>query len=99
MSGRAAGGPLDASGCLSAAGLAALTAAPVGQAPPQLASHLAGCVRCQDRLLFLSAGATTGARQPSARPAPWRNLALVTAGFVLILVVLGVALGMLSGSR
>lgn len=97
MSGHAHGGNLDARGCLSAEGLAALTAAPVGQAPPELAAHLAGCVRCQDRLLFLSSGAPEAAR-PAARPAPWRNLALVTAGFVLILLVLGVALGMLSGT-
>jgi hypothetical protein len=97
VSGPAAEANLDTGGCLSAEGLAALTRAPVGQAPPELAAHLAGCVRCQDRLLFLSAGAPAGARS-AARPAPWRNLALVTAGFLLILLILGVALGMLSGT-
>ncbi len=98
MSATPAGEPPDRSGCLTADGLAALANAPVGQAPPDLAAHLAGCARCQDRLLFLAAGPRDASSRPTAR-APWRNLALVTMALVLIMVVLSVALGMLSGSR
>jgi len=39
------------SGCLSEADLRALQGARPGQAPPALAQHLAGCSRCQQRLL------------------------------------------------
>jgi hypothetical protein len=42
---------LDGRGCLTAAGFAAVAAAPVGKVPPELASHLAACGRCQQRLL------------------------------------------------
>ena len=44
-------GWLDARGCLSEAGFAAVSAAAVGQVPPELAGHLASCGRCQQRLL------------------------------------------------
>ena len=54
---------LDASGHLSAAGLLALQAAPAGQAPVEVASHLAECLSCQERLLVVSApGAPARAR-------------------------------------
>jgi hypothetical protein len=80
---------LDANGHLSAAGLQALQAAPAGRAPADLATHLAGCGACQDRLLVASA---PGPRRPSGRkpmalaPSPGRTilLLLLTAAFVLI---------------
>ena len=46
------GAPLqDQGGCLTAAGLAVLRAAAAGQAPQTLAAHLAGCARCQKRVI------------------------------------------------
>ena len=44
-------GWLDARGCLTEAGFAAVSAAAVGLVPPELAAHLASCGRCQQRLL------------------------------------------------
>jgi len=41
----------DAHGCLTAAGLAAFQAAAPGAAPRELAVHVAGCARCQQKLL------------------------------------------------
>ena len=41
----------DAHGCLTAAGLAAFQAAVPGAAPRELAVHVGGCARCQQRLL------------------------------------------------
>ena len=46
-----AGRLFDGQGCLSAAGLAALQRAAPGRAPADLAAHVAGCNRCQQRLL------------------------------------------------
>lgn len=41
----------DGKGCLTAAGLAAFQNAPPGRAPKEMAAHVAGCNRCQQRLL------------------------------------------------
>jgi hypothetical protein len=68
---------LDGRGCLSEAGLDALEAATAGQAPPELASHLAGCQRCQDRML---------ARARTAGGATTRQLVLRTS--VVLAVIL-----------
>jgi hypothetical protein len=38
--------------CLSEAQLASLRESPPGAAPAELAGHVAGCERCQSRLLF-----------------------------------------------
>ena len=80
---------LDANGHLSAAGLLALQAAPAGRAPAELASHLAGCASCQNKLLVASA---PGPRRPPGRkpmplaPSPGRTilLLLLTGLFVAI---------------
>ena len=80
---------LDAHGHLSAAGLLALQAAPAGQAPAELASHLAACAACQEKLLVAS---TPGPRRRPGRkpmplaPSPGRTilLLLLTAVFVMI---------------
>jgi hypothetical protein len=42
---------VDGRGCLTPDGLAAVAAASVGDVPKELASHLATCSRCQERLL------------------------------------------------
>jgi hypothetical protein len=43
----------DSKGCLTTAGIAALRSAPPGAAPPELATHVATCGRCQDRWLAI----------------------------------------------
>lgn len=80
---------LDANGHLSAAGLVALQTAPAGEAPAELAAHLAACAVCQERLLVAS---TPGPRRPPGRkpmplaPSPGRTilLLLLTGAFVMI---------------
>jgi hypothetical protein len=42
---------LGPNGCLSPRGIEALRRSPPGQALPELAAHVAGCARCQQRLL------------------------------------------------
>jgi hypothetical protein len=82
----ARGALLDARGCLTTAGLAALAGAPVGRAPSDLAAHLAGCPRCQQRML--SEG--TGARTPGPRREPrlWLGLAVGLAALLLSMAAL-----------
>jgi hypothetical protein len=80
---------LDANGHLSAAGLGALQAAQAGQAPPEVASHLATCPACQDRLLEASAPGPRpkpGRKPMGVAPSPGRTalLLLVTLAFILI---------------
>jgi hypothetical protein len=70
----------DDKGCLTAAGLQALREAPPGKAEAELASHLAGCARCQERLL--AGDVPRGARPKKTPPPPWR------LGLVVVLVVL-----------
>lgn len=57
---------LDASGCLSPAGIAAVGAAVPGQIPAEVASHLASCPRCQERLL--TGGVPRPARKAASPP-------------------------------
>jgi hypothetical protein len=82
----------DGRGCLTEAGLAALAAAPPGQAPPELASHLAACPRCQQRLL---AGPGQPRRPRRRPPPPWRILA-VLGGLLLAALALLVLIRRLS---
>lgn len=81
------GALVDARGCLTPAGFAALSRAPVGRVPGDLAAHLAGCPRCQERMLsgggaVRSAPASSAGRQPRL----WLGLALA---FVALLLALG----------
>jgi len=79
-------GWLDARGCLTEAGFAAVSAAAVGQVPPELAGHLASCWRCQQRLL---AG---GVERPAVKrktPPLGRMLFVLAA---VVLTVLGLLL-------
>lgn len=80
---------VDARGCLTDAGFAALAGAPPGEAPGDLAAHLATCARCQDRVLKAAAGAdarsrTAGARSPRGR-------------WVMLAIVIGVLLAAIAG--
>jgi hypothetical protein len=80
---------VDARGCLTDAGFAALAATRPGEAPAELAAHLAGCARCQDRVLRVSAGTDAAGRaRGEARSARrrWGALALVI-GILLAAIV------------
>ncbi len=76
---------IDGKGCLTPDGVRAVNAAPVGQAPPELALHVAACGRCQRRVLGLAEAAPGGAAR---RPAPLRTaivlLALLLMGLLLL---------------
>jgi hypothetical protein len=75
---------LDARGCLTPAGLDTLRQAPVGKAPLELASHVASCARCQDRLL----GGAPGRRGAARRPPAWRIWMVLGAALVAVLSAL-----------
>jgi hypothetical protein len=83
-------GLVDARGCLTDAGFKALGSARPGEAPAELAAHLAGCARCQDRVLQGATGAD-GVRTRSAAPrsARRRYLALALVMGVLLLAIVG----------
>jgi len=83
---------VDARGCLTPAGLAALQQAPVGHAPTDLAQHVAGCGRCQVRLLAAGAGAdhrpgetSSRAGGAGARGRLWRPVLFIAAALLLAL--------------
>jgi hypothetical protein len=83
---------LDPRGCLTPAGLAAVRESPPGQAPADLARHLATCARCQSRLLGADLAVERAARgRPAATGglgAPgrlWRVGAFIVAALVLAL--------------
>lgn len=83
---------VDARGCLTPAGMAALQQAPVGQAPTDLAQHVAACGRCQARLLAAGAGADHRPGETSSRAggagAPgrlWRPVVFIVAALLFAL--------------
>jgi hypothetical protein len=71
---------LDASGCLSPAGIAAVGASAPGRVPAEVAAHLASCARCQERVL--TGGAPRPARKSAAPPSLKRAFFLV--GLILL---------------
>jgi len=73
----------DASGCLTPTSLDIVARAAPGQAPPELAEHLARCGRCQDRMLSRLRPAGSASRQRRGPPPIWRLLA-VGLGLVLL---------------
>jgi hypothetical protein len=88
---RSGGGLQDANGHITAAGLAAFKAAPIGQAPGPLASHIAGCASCQERLLV--AGSPGLRPKPSQKPralapSPGRTALLLGLTLLMILIAL-----------
>jgi hypothetical protein len=87
---------LDPRGCLTGAALAALARAPVGQAPPEIAAHLAGCPRCQDRLLGADRAKSREARA-DAEPRPYLKLAIVGGLLLAALLLLAITLVVVSG--
>jgi len=82
------GPPLqDQGGCLTAAGLAVLRAAAAGQAPPAVAAHLAGCVRCQKRVLAVDAPRPGAGRRSARAVAPSLGRTLLLAAVLLAAIV------------
>lgn len=87
----------DARGCLSEAGLREVLSAPLGQAPQDLAQHLARCDRCQQRLLLASSPPRPPRRKtPATAPSP-RRMLLLLALLLLSLAAFLVTLRMLTG--
>jgi hypothetical protein len=78
---------LDHGGCLTAAGLAALRTAAVGQAPPALAAHLAGCARCQERALAADAPRVKSGRRSPRPVMPSLGRSLLLAAVLLAAIV------------
>lgn len=68
----------EGSGCLTEAGILAFREAAPGKAPQELAAHVAGCDRCQERLLAADAPPRRagGARSRSIAPSLGRTLLL-----------------------
>jgi hypothetical protein len=84
---------LDARGCLTGAGFSALRAAAPGQAPLEVAQHLASCAVCQSRLLASAREARDQAaaeRTRLLRALSWLVMAvtLLGAGGLVILGLL-----------
>jgi hypothetical protein len=77
----------DERGCLTPDGIAAVQKAPVGQAPAELATHLASCARCQERLLAGGAAALA-LRKKKVPPPPWRLAVVLALAVGLVLMVL-----------
>ena len=90
---------VDARGCLTEAGLAALDAAPPGQGPAEAAAHLAACARCQRRFLArggLEAGGIRAVPTRTEAPPLWRTGVVLLAA-LLIVVVAMIGMRMLRG--
>jgi hypothetical protein len=83
---------VDARGCLTPAGFAALARAPLGRAPAELAAHVSSCGRCQERLLAGGASPRgSPASTPPRKPRVWLGVTLVFAALLLALVALVLA--------
>jgi hypothetical protein len=86
---------LDASGHLSAEGIAAVSDATPGRTPPEVAAHLASCSRCQERVL--SGGMPRGPRKPAAEPPSLKRALLFVALIVASILVFFWTLRRLTG--
>jgi hypothetical protein len=88
---KAGTGLQDGGGHLTAAGLAAFKAAPLGQAPEPLALHIAGCAACQERLLVAGVPGPRpkpGKKPRALAPSPGRTALLLGMTLVMILIAL-----------
>jgi hypothetical protein len=81
-----AGALFDAQGCLSPEGFAQISAAPTGQVPAELAAHLAGCMRCQRRLLAAALPSSGPTRRE--RPPLWRTGVVVVVCLLLVMMAM-----------
>ena len=73
----------DESGCLTDAGLEALERARPGEAPAELARHLADCARCQNRVLMRAGGEGQTHLPPTTAKRLWLGTAIVL-GIMLV---------------
>jgi hypothetical protein len=80
----AAGEGLDAQGCLTEAGVAAMQSAAPGTAPVALATHVAGCTRCQERLLALERRPSSGPPNPARQGVQQWSLAVMVGAMLLM---------------
>jgi len=77
---------LDARGCLTPAGVAALERGAVGEAPAELARHVATCDRCQARLLAAATGRAAGVpARPQGPVRLWRPVVFIVTALMLAL--------------
>ena len=82
---------LDARGCLTEAGFAAMDSAPPGKGPADVVAHLVSCARCQRRLLARGgpdAGAISATPRTAVAPPLWRTGAVVIAAILLVIVAM-----------
>ena len=80
---------LDPNGHLNAAGISAFKTAGAGQAPQAVASHLARCASCQERLLLEASPRPRSGRHPlPVAPSPGRTILLLALTVLSILVAL-----------
>ena len=68
-------------------GIGALARATVGNAPADLAAHVASCVRCQERLLASGEG-RADRRERKEPPPRWRIWVVLGAVVLLLLSIL-----------
>lgn len=80
----------DGQGCLTPAGLTALQLAAPGRAPKEVAAHVAGCNRCQQRLLSSlrepgrTASASSSRRTSSGSRLVWVAVLVIGGLFALL---------------
>ena len=74
-------------GCLTEAGLQAFRSAAVGRAPAELAAHLAGCARCQERVLAVDAPRPRGGRRKARAELPSLGRSLLLAVLLIAAIV------------
>ncbi|HJS59013.1 MAG TPA: hypothetical protein VKA01_13000 [Vicinamibacteria bacterium] len=86
----------DDKGCLTPAGLMAVQKAAVGQAPAELAGHVAACARCQERLL--AGGILAAVTRTKKNPPPRWRLAVVLVAVILLLLSILFTLGRLTSA-
>jgi hypothetical protein len=82
-------------GCLTESEMRVIRDAPPAGAPEALALHLAGCLRCQERLLFGALRAAGPRKQATVWP-PWRRLVVLLLCLMAMLVVFVLSLRMLT---
>ena len=76
--------------------MARVRGAPPGEVPEDLAQHLAGCERCQERVLFGALHRTRRRRKTPLLPSPGRALALLVLVAAAILAFFVTLRGLLA---
>lgn len=79
---------VDRQGHLTPAGLAALATVQPGKGPKELATHVAACIQCQERMLTGAAAGAPVRRERRPPPPLWRLWVVLGAGLLLLLSIL-----------